>query len=121
MGAKTVALGLIGLTAGIYFTPLCPNLQMLAVNGKLDASMCSMEACCEAEEPEPNCCEPTILVLERRDAVSTEAPVLPPPALASLEFPDRSAGVPSAANVQAPLFQAGDLSPPPLFSSPLRL
>jgi hypothetical protein len=120
MGAKTLALGLIGLTAGVYFTPLCPNLEMLVVNGKPDPSMCSMEACCEAEEPEPNCCEPTILVLEWRDAVSTEAPVLPPPALASLEFPDPSAGVLSAANVPAPLFQAGDLSPPPL-SSPLRL
>jgi hypothetical protein len=120
MGAKTIALGLIGLTAGIYFMPLCPNLDMLAANGKLDACMCSIEACCEAEGPAPNCCEPTILVLERRDAVSTEAPTLPPPVLASLEFPDRSAEMRPAASVPAPFFQAGDLSPPPL-SSPLRL
>jgi hypothetical protein len=68
MGAKTLALGLIGLTAGVYFTPLCPNLEMLVVNGKPDPSMCSMEACCEAEEPEPNCCEPT----ERRGALRRE-------------------------------------------------
>ncbi|UCF79976.1 MAG: hypothetical protein JSV08_05480 [Acidobacteriota bacterium] len=120
MGAKTLALGLIGLTAGIYFTPLCTNLEMLVVNSKLGTCMCSMEACCEAEAPETNCCELTTLVLERRDAVSTEAPVLPPLALASLEFPVLSAEVRPAANVPAPLFQAGDLSPPPL-SSPLRL
>jgi hypothetical protein len=120
MGAKTLALGLIGLTAGVYFTPLCPDLQMLAVNGKLDACMCSMETCCGTEVPEPNCCEPTILVLKRRDAVSTEAPTLPTPVLASLEFHARSAEMRPAANVPAPLFQADDLSPPPL-SSPLRL
>jgi hypothetical protein len=118
-------LSLAALMAGIYSLPLCQNIEMLA--GSRNADMCAKaESCCTLAEAgasnpasAPNCCDPTILTLERRDGVSNDAPLLPPPALVAAAWPD---AVPAFSGIEAapggtPVSHA---SPPPLLLS-LRL